>query len=473
MSALSETSTSRIAHWLCGKYMLDVGEGAAPLIMGIVNVTPDSFSDGGTHMTTESAIAWGKRLIAEGAHILDIGGESTRPGARPVPPSEEAARVIPVLEALSDLGVPLSVDTRHPTVAAAAVAAGASIINDIGGFSDPAMLEVATSCEAGLVAMHMQGLPESMQHNPHYHDVVDEVARFLAHQASCLQDAGVAAERICLDPGFGFGKTFEHNLALIGATEQICALGYPVLVGVSRKTFVGRLCGQEIPAERDAVSAEIALDLVARGASIVRVHNVSATRAALGGVCVGGLREDGLNAGESHDSAVGVGGLPEVTAYVALGSNMGEREEYLRAAAGAISELPCTRATCASSIYESQAAYKTDQRAFANAVIEVRTSLGLYAFFAELQNIEHRMGRVKTEVNGARNIDVDLLLYADAQVDTALLTVPHPRLVERAFTVVPLVEIAPALALPDGRTLDVDAAKVGPLRGKLAGALLR
>lgn len=268
----------RPQRWRCGRYELELSR---PLVMGILNVTPDSFSDGGTHDAPSAAIAWGRKLIAEGADIIDIGGESTAPGVAELDPRVELGRVLPVVEALAGDGVPLSIDTRHFEVAEACVAAGASIINDVSGFRDRRMVDVAVSTGAGLVVMHMQGNPKNMQNDPHYQDVVREVGEYLLVQAAMLEEAGVARERICLDPGIGFGKNLDHNLELLRRLPELALLGYPVLIGASRKRFIGALTGVEVPAERLGGSVAAALWSAEQGADVVRVHDVGATVQAL------------------------------------------------------------------------------------------------------------------------------------------------------------------------------------------------
>jgi len=245
--------------------------------MGIVNVTPDSFSDGGDFSDPPRAVAQGRRLIAEGAHILDVGGESTRPGSDEVTPAEEVGRILPVIQRLALEDVPVSVDTRHASVARAAVEAGASIINDVSGFRDPEMRALASECDAGLVVMHMLGEPKVMQTAPDYRDVVPEVAEYLAAQAALLEAGGVARDRIVLDPGIGFGKTTEHNLALLRGIPVIAAIGYPVLIGASRKRFIGEITGTDEPKRRLSGSVAVAIQSIARGAAVVRVHDVAET----------------------------------------------------------------------------------------------------------------------------------------------------------------------------------------------------
>lgn len=244
------------------------------LIMGIVNVTPDSFSDGGLHADAQAAIDHGRRLVHEGADLIDVGGESSRPGADAVDTSEELGRVVPVVERLAADGVVVSVDTTKPAVARAALEAGAEVVNDITGLADPAMVELCRQYEAGVVIMHMQGTPRTMQIDPRYDDVVGEVAGFLADRAEQAIAAGIDPARICIDPGIGFGKTTEHNLELLAGTERFADLGYPVMIGASRKRFLEALLGRADPSERDAGTAGIAAVVATLGAAVFRTHNV-------------------------------------------------------------------------------------------------------------------------------------------------------------------------------------------------------
>jgi dihydropteroate synthase len=253
--------------------------GPRPLVMGIVNVTPDSFSDGGRFNSADAAIEHGLRLAAEGADLLDVGGESSRPGSAPVPLEEELARVVPVVRGLAGrVGVPISVDTTKAEVARQALAAGAAIVNDItAGLGDPDMAAVAGEAGAGVVLMHMQGTPATMQLNPTYADVVGEVRDFLAARVRAWVAGGVPAERIAIDPGIGFGKTSEHNRLLLKHLDVLAALGRPVLLGVSRKGFLGRLTGRPVT-DRLPASLAAACYCVTRGtAHILRVHDVAAT----------------------------------------------------------------------------------------------------------------------------------------------------------------------------------------------------
>lgn len=259
----------------CGAFALDLTH---PLIMGVVNVTPDSFSDGGRFFSSTAAVEHAEKLVEEGAHILDVGGESTRPGAAPVATSEELDRVLPVLERVVKLGVPVSVDTCKPEVMGEAIQAGASMVNDVKGLRAPGALEVVARSKAAVCIMHMQGEPRTMQLNPVYQDVVAEVGEFLAARVAAAEAAGIARERIVIDPGFGFGKTREHNLTLLRDLDKLRTLvGVPVLVGLSRKSVLGKITGREV-GERVYSSVAAALLAVERGARIVRVHDVAATR---------------------------------------------------------------------------------------------------------------------------------------------------------------------------------------------------
>ena len=242
--------------------------------MGIVNVTPDSFSDGGLFADTEAAISHGRLLFADGADIVDVGGESTRPGAAAVTAADELDRVQDVVAALSAEG-PVSIDTSKAEVAAAAVDAGAVVINDVTALSDAAMADVAAATGAGLVLMHMQGTPRTMQDDPHYSDVVAEVREFLLGRAETALDAGVSATAIAIDPGIGFGKTLRHNLDLLARIDVLVDTGYPVVVGASRKRFLGALTETQAAADRDPATAATVALAVAAGVAVVRVHNVA------------------------------------------------------------------------------------------------------------------------------------------------------------------------------------------------------
>ncbi len=264
-------------HLQCGKFRLSLSR---PLIMGVINVTPDSFSDGGRFFSAAAAVAHARQLIAEGADLLDVGGESTRPGAAPVSLDEERRRVLPVLEALAGFAVPLSVDTQKPGLMREAVAAGAAMVNDVNGFEASGALAAIAGSDCAICIMHKQGSPQSMQQSPQYADVVVEVRDYLQQRIAAAEQAGIARERIVIDPGFGFGKVLEHNLELLRRLDEIAALRVPVLAGLSRKSMIGKLTGRDT-GDRLAGSVAAALFAVQRGAAIVRVHDVAATRDAL------------------------------------------------------------------------------------------------------------------------------------------------------------------------------------------------
>ena len=248
--------------------------------MGIVNATPDSFSDGGRHFEVAQAVAHGRKLIEEGADLLDIGGESSRPGAQSVSVEEELRRVLPVIEALTGFGVPLSVDTVKPEVMRRATIAGASFINDIAALQAPGALAAAAESGAAVCLMHMRGEPRTMQAEPYYDDVVTEVRDFLVRRVAAAQAAGIEAERIIVDPGFGFGKRLAHNLALLRHLERFCDLGAGLLAGLSRKSMLGEITGRKV-SDRDTASVAAALLAAQNGARILRVHDVAATKDAL------------------------------------------------------------------------------------------------------------------------------------------------------------------------------------------------
>jgi dihydropteroate synthase len=275
--------------WRCGRFSFAVAQADVPLVMGIVNVTPDSFSDGNQYPDANSAIARGERLAEAGAQILDVGGESTRPGSKGVSVDDELRRVIPVISGLAKAGYCVSVDTKKSEVMRAAIDAGAVIVNDVyalrGQSTLPRVsmsaLNVCAASDAGVVLMHMQGEPGTMQDEPRYVDVVEEVTDFLRLRAEACVAAGIARERIAIDPGFGFGKTTKHNIELTHGVDRLCSLGYPLLAGWSRKRSIGELTGQHVASERVAGSVAAALACVARGARIVRVHDVRETVDAL------------------------------------------------------------------------------------------------------------------------------------------------------------------------------------------------
>jgi dihydropteroate synthase len=264
---------SRPSRLLAGRHVLDL---ARPRVMGILNVTPDSFSDGGRFHDPVRALDHARAMLADGADIVDVGGESTRPGAEAVDEATEIARVVPVIEALARDGALVSVDTMKPAVMRAALSAGASMVNDVRALQAPGALDALAASGAAVCLMHMRGTPSSMQRSPEYVDVVGEVRDFLAARARACEDAGIARERIAIDPGFGFGKTRAHNLVLLDRLGDLATLGYPVLAGLSRKSTLGAITGRGED-ERLAASVAAAVIAVERGASIVRAHDVRET----------------------------------------------------------------------------------------------------------------------------------------------------------------------------------------------------
>jgi dihydropteroate synthase len=261
----------------CGRHAFDL---ARPRIMGVLNVTPNSFSDGGRYFNPARALDHARRMIDDGADLIDVGGESTRPGALPVDERDELGRVIPLVAALAADGVPVSVDTRKPAVMRAALAAGAAMVNDVCALEAPGAIEALAGSGAGVCLMHMQGDPRTMQQAPRYGDVVGEVRAYLLARAAACEAAGIARDRIVLDPGFGFGKTLAHNLALLAGLPALAAAGYPVLAGLSRKSSLGEITGRAVD-ERLAASLAAALAAVARGVRLLRVHDVRETVDAL------------------------------------------------------------------------------------------------------------------------------------------------------------------------------------------------
>lgn len=430
--------------WKCSQYRFDA---KMPIIMGILNLTPDSFSDGGSYPTPEDAIARGLQMVEEGALIIDVGGESTRPGATPVTEEEECARVLDVVKALARKGVCVSIDTRHAPVARAALEAGASIINDVSGFRDPAMVDLAASCEAGLVVMHMGGDdPRTMQNEPVYEDVVAEVCDYLKAQADNLIAHGVARERICLDPGPGFGKTAKQTVELMRNFHEFNRLGFPTMVAVSRKSYIGEAYQIEDPKERDSASAAEALMACELGASVIRTHNVALTAQAL---------EENLR----PYVLIGMG------CNVALVADEGEEREgkiaMINKAIGDMCMLPDTQIIDIASYYESEPAYFEDQDLFVNTVVLMRTGLPPQELLTYLQAIENSLGRVRTQKNGPRTCDLDILDYQGYVSDLEVLTLPHPLLLERDFVVKPLLELLPHHELANGVPVTSDNVKYG------------
>lgn len=430
--------------WHCATYSFDT---RTPVIMGILNVTPDSFSDGGSYADVDEALEAARAMVEQGALIIDVGGESTRPGADPVSLDEELARTIDVVERLASEGICVSIDTRHARVAQAAVEAGASIINDVTGFRDPEMVAVAQGCDAGLVVMHMGGDdPRTMQDKASYEDVVSEVVDYLKIRASELEDAGIAHERICLDPGPGFGKTAKQTLELMRNFHLVARLGYPSMVAVSRKSYIGAAYGIDEPRARDDASAAEAVMACELGASVVRTHNVALTARSI---------EENMR----PYVFIGMG------CNVALVADEGEELEGKKAMLGqAVSDmcmLPDSQIIDISDYYESEPAYYEDQDTFVNAVVLMRTGLPPQELLGYLQAIENSLGRVREIANGPRTCDLDILDYQGYVCDHEILTLPHPLMLERDFVVRPLLDLAPFHELADGRLVTLDGVRVG------------
>lgn len=421
--------------WRCAQFEFDT---KMPIVMGILNVTPDSFSDGGDYENLDAALAHAQQMVDEGADIIDVGGESTRPGSVEVSTDEELSRVLPVVKALVEKGICVSVDTRHAAVAKACVEAGAAIINDVSGFRDPAMVEVAAGCAAGVVVMHMQGEPGTMQDNPVYNDVVNDVRDYLRDQAAMLEEAGVDHARICVDPGPGFGKTPKQTIELVRNFQEFCRLGYPVMAALSRKSYIGYAYKIEDPKERDVASAAEALLACELGASVVRTHNVAKTKE----------------------------GLSDLRPYVLIGlgcnvplvAEPGEETEakiaQLNMAIGNMCMMPDTQIMDVSSFYESEPAYYMDQDPFINAVVLLRSGLPPKEMLDYLHAIENNLGRVREIENGPRTLDLDILDYQMYDYSTDDLTLPHPRVCERDFVAKPLLEVCPGHVLANGVAVD-------------------
>ncbi len=429
--------------WHCNKFLFDA---EMPIVMGILNVTPDSFSDGGSYASVQDAVAAGLSMVEEGASIIDVGGESTRPGAAEVPLEEELRRTVDVVRALADADVCVSIDTRHAAVAQACVEAGASIINDVSGFRDSAMVDVARQCDAGLVVMHMQGEPGTMQDNPHYDDVVSEVRDWLADRCKQLEAAGIAHDRICVDPGPGFGKTASQTRELVRNMQEFVHLGYPVMVAVSRKSYIGADYDIPVPADRDAASAAEACLACEQGAAVIRTHNVA-------------LTVDTLERELRPVVYLGLG------CNVALVADEGEEQQgkiaQLDKAIADICLIPDSQIADVSAFYDSEPAYFEDQDRFVNAVVALRCGLPPRELLQCLHAIENSLGRVRTIPNGPRTCDIDILDYQGYVSSDGELTLPHPRILERDFVVKPLLEIRPGHVLADGKSVTADDVRYG------------
>jgi dihydropteroate synthase len=421
--------------------------------MGVVNVTPDSFSDGGAWYGADAAIAHGIELAAQGADIVDVGGESTRPGAPRVDADEELRRIAPVVTGLVRAGLRVSIDTMRASVAEYALSAGVHLVNDVsGGLADPDMPRLVAAAGVPYVVMHWRGHSADMYSRAVYHDVVREVRDELARRVDEVMKAGVEADCVVLDPGLGFGKRAEHNWPLLASLPELAVLDgrtFPVLVGASRKGFIGGLLAGPDGTKRtfagsdDATVALTAL-AAASGAWCVRVHKVPPNA-------------DAVRVAAAWRQA----GRHEVV--LAIGANLGDRFGTLREAVAAIAELPDTELTAVSPVYETAPVGGPEQPDYLNAVLTARTGLRPGDLLSRLHEIEAGHGRVRAVRFGPRTLDIDIISYAGELSDDPVLTLPHPRARERAFVLAPWHDIDPEAVLPGeygGRVADLLAKTV-------------
>ena len=419
---------------------------SSPQLMGILNVTPDSFSDGGRHFEPAAAVARARAMIAEGAAIVDVGGESTRPGHLPVSEAEELRRVVPVLEALADLDAPISIDTSKAAVAREAARLGACLINDVWGLQrDPGMADAVAETGSAVVVMHNRE-----QADPAI-DILDDVERFFERSLNLAAAAGVPFGRILLDPGVGFGKTRQQNHSCIWNLDRFRRLGAPILVGLSRKSFIGGIIDAEVDRRLPGTLAADTIALM-RGASVLRVHDVAENRAALAVFMALKAAAAPLSVGLKEDGRARM--------VLALGGNVGDKVLSLRRALRAIAAEPGIELIAVSRFYRTAPWGKTDQDWFVNACALGRTSLKPEALLERMKALEVELGREPTERWGPRVIDIDLIAYDDMALKTDRLTLPHPELFNRAFVLAPLAEIAPDLVIAGVRVADA-AARLG------------
>jgi dihydropteroate synthase len=422
--------------------------GEAPALMGILNVTPDSFSDGGRHYQLDAAVERAKVMAAEGAAIIDVGGESTRPSHVPVSAEEELARVVPVLEALRDeLDAPVSIDTSKAAVAREAARLGASLVNDVWGLqSDPGMADAVAETGSALVVMHNRTAADGSI------DILDDVERFFERSLSLAARAGVAYSRILLDPGIGFGKTAEQNHACIWNFDRFRGFGRPILIGLSRKSFIGRIAGVAADQRLLGTLAANAIAL-SRGASVIRVHDVRENRIALDIF-------KRLSAAAKPSPAAMTRADGRASVVFSLGGNVGDKAGALRRALKALGGGPGIELVAVSRLYRTPPWGKTDQDSFVNACALALTSLAPKALLDRVKQLEVELGRVPAERWGPRVNDIDIIAYDDAAIRSRGLTLPHPELFNRAFVLVPLAEIAPDRTI-GGRRVGDAAASLG------------
>lgn len=439
--------------WHCGAHEISL---ARPRIMGILNVTPDSFSDGGKNLDAKAAIARGLQMLDEGADIIDVGGESTRPGHTPVSPKEEAERVVPVVRALVEAGAVVSIDTRHAEVARMCVRLGAAIINDVSGFTDPEMVDVAADTSCGCIIMHWNqgGLgthvprrqvlldesrptgsalprPVTSQRRftlPEEAPIMRQVMGFLGDQARTLMRAGVSRDRICMDPGAGFDKYADEDVVIQRSTRSMVSMGYPLVCAVSRKRFVGAVSGVGDAASRDAATAGICISAIENGARILRVHDVA-----------------GIS--QVVNSYWAVAHKDPRQGFVSLGSNVGNRVGNIARAVQLIDDIPLTCVVSVSHAYETEPAYGI-ATPVANAVAEIRTELHPLVLMGKLLEVEDQLGRIrekdrdpKKPGSAPRIIDCDLMWVEGEAHAGRRLTLPHPRIGERDYVIVPMEDL--------------------------------
>src|SRR6056297_91532 len=400
-----------------GKYQFEVG--ARTYIMGILNVTPDSFSDGGRYNSVQSAVEHALRMQAEGADVIDVGGESTRPGHSKISVREEVQRVVPVIQALAQqLKVPISIDTSKAEVARAAVAAGAAMINDVWGFRrDPLLADVAAETGVACCLMHNQN-------GTNYRQLMPEIFETLKESLRIATVAGVTKDQILLDPGIGFGKTVEQNIQVMQKLSELNSLGFPWLLGTSRKSLIGKTLN--LPAdERIAGTVATTVLGIQAGADFVRVHDVRENSQAA-------RMTDRIIRRPSPHSA-----------FIALGSNLGSRLEYLQQALERLQRQPELYVTAISPVYETDPVGYADQGKFLNAAARLETSLAPRELLQRLMEIEQQLQRRRDIHWGPRTIDLDILFYDQQRISSADLEIPHPRLSERMFVLAPLHDIAP------------------------------
>lgn len=419
--------------WRTGRFSLELNR---VHVMGIVNLTADSFSDGGRLLDAQVAVAHCEDLVRQGADLLDLGAESTRPGAPPVPAEIEWSRLQPVLLGALKLGVPVSVDTFKPEVMSAALRAGADLINDVRALTQPGALRVlAEHPSAGVCLMHSRGEAATMQSLTQYEDVVAEVARFLIERAQAAIAAGVGPDRVAVDPGYGFAKTAQQTLELLARQTELqqrlrdAGVAAPLLVGLSRKSAIGHVTGRPV-GERVSTSVAAALMAAQKGARIVRVHDVAQT-------------VDALKLWRALDPAAD----EREPVAIALGANLGDARRAMAQALRRLEADPSVSLRLVSSLYRSTPV-QAQGPDFLNAVALLTTTRSPSALLALLQQIEHGAGRQRPYPNAPRTLDLDLLLFGEQTVQTPELVVPHPRLHLRRFVLEPLAELDPQMHCP-------------------------